>query len=161
MLIYLRHGDDRGDDVYRHDRPLNERGREKAVKAARRLIEKRGHPDTCYVSPFRRALETLECMSVRFERPVTVHRDPRIAQCLSEKQRRDPQISPQTRAQITIDEDPRMFRQRVALHVAEARVQSGVVWCITHQAVIEEVTRHFQEKISRSFDFLDHAVMLG
>jgi broad specificity phosphatase PhoE len=92
---------------------------------------------------------------------VTVHRDPRIAQCLSEKQRRDPQISPQTRAQITIDEGPHMFRQRVALHVAEARVQGGVVWCITHQAVIEEVTRHFREKISRSFDFLDHVVMLG
>ena len=43
-LIYIRHGDDRGGDVYRHDRPLNERGRRKAPEAAVRLIEKHGVP---------------------------------------------------------------------------------------------------------------------
>lgn len=31
MLIYIRHGDDRNDDVYRHDRRLTKRGREKAT----------------------------------------------------------------------------------------------------------------------------------
>ena len=60
MLIYLRHGDDRGNDVYRHDRPLTGRGRKKARKAFGDLAEKYGHPDTLFVSPFRRAIQTLE-----------------------------------------------------------------------------------------------------
>jgi len=161
MLLYIRHGDDRGDDVYRHDRRLNDRGREKAAKAAKRLIEKYGHPDVAYVSPFRRTLETLKAMTARFERPVAVRSDPRVAQCLSEKQRRDPQVSPETRALVTIDEDSDAFRRRVAAHVNEARRASGVVWCITHQAVVEEVARHFGVDVPRDLDFLDHVVMLG
>lgn len=160
MLIYLRHGDDRGNDVYRHDRRLNDRGREKAVKAAKRLIEKHGHPDACYVSPFRRALETLDAMSERFERPVTIHCDPRVAQCLSEKQRRDPQVSPATLALVTIDEEVDAFKRRIAAHVAETRDASGLIWCITHQAVIEEIAGHFRVRISGSLDFLDYVVML-
>ena len=161
MLIYLRHGDDRGDDVYRHDRPLNDRGRKKAGKAADRLIEKYRHPDVVYVSPFRRALETLEAMYEHFERDVIVHRDRRIAQHLSEKQQRAPQVSPETCAQVTLLEDRSAFRRRVAEHVDEARRASGVVWCVTHQAVIEEVAGHFGVKISGDLDFLDHIVMLG
>lgn len=162
MLIYLRHGDDRGSAIYRHDRRLNDRGREKASKQARRLIEKYGHPDVVYVSPFRRAIETLEVMSLRFEREVPIRRDPRIAQRLSEKQRRDPKISPETRAQITIDEDRDAFRRRVAAHVEEVRRRaSDMIWCITHRAVIKEVADRFDVKISGDLDFLDHVVMLG
>src|SRR5712671_530312 len=96
MLLYLRHGDDRGTDVYRHDRRLNSRGKKKAVKEAKHLIEKYGHPDAVFVSPFRRAIETLDCMTACFVRPVEIHRDARIAQYLSEKQRRDPCLSPET-----------------------------------------------------------------
>ena len=151
MLLYIRHGDDRGDDVYPHDRPLNDRGRKKASKVARRLIEKHGHPDVVHVSPFRRALETLEAMSGRFDREVTVHREPRIAQHLNEKKRRDPQLSPETRAQITIDQDRRAFCQRVADHFDEVRRQNGsLIWCITHQAVIEEVADKLGVKIPAS-----------
>ena len=160
MLIYLRHGDDRGDDVYRHDRPLNDRGRKKSGKIADRLIEKYGHPDAVYVSPFRRALETLEAMYEHFERDVTVHRDRRIAQHLSQKQQSAPQVSPETAAQIAIVEDRAAFRRRVADHVEEARGAVGMNWCITHQAVIEEVANHFGMKISGDLDFLDHIVML-
>lgn len=161
MLIYLRHGDDRGNDVYRHDRRLNDRGREKASKAAKRLIEKYGHPDTAYVSPFRRTIETLEAMFGRLERAVTVRRDARIAQRLSEKQQAAPLVSPETAAQIVVVEDKGAFRRRVAAHVEEVRRANGVVWCVTHQAVIEEVADHFGVKISGSLDFLDHVVMLG
>ena len=135
MLIYLRHGDDRGNDVYRHDRPLNDRGRKKAAKEAKRLIEKYGHPDTVFVSPFRRAIETLSCMTERFARPVDVNHDPRIAQCLSEKQRSAPSISPETLAVITIDEDREAFRRRIADHIEEARRRAregAAIWCITH-----------------------------
>jgi phosphohistidine phosphatase SixA len=163
MLIYLRHGDDRGDDVYRHDRRLNDRGREKAFKQAKRLIEKYGHPDVVHVSPFRRALETLEAMSESFGRAVPVHRDARIAQRLSEKQQRDPQVSPETRTQVVIVEDRDAFRRRVAEHVAEVRrhADQKTIWCISHQAVIEEVAEHFDKKISGDLDFLDHVVMFG
>jgi len=160
VLIYLRHGDDRGNDVYRHDRRLNDRGREKAGKKAKRLIEKYGHPDVIYVSPFRRAVDTLEAMSSHFEGAVTIRHDPRIAQRLSEKQQNDPQVSPETRAQITIVEDRKAFRRRVGKHVEEVRRASGVIWCITHQIVIEEVADHFDVKISGKLDFLDHVVML-
>lgn len=159
-IIYLRHGDDRGNDVYRHDRHLNDRGREKAPKAAKRLIEKYDHPDVVYCSPYRRAIETLDAMTERFERPVVVRCDHRVAQCLSEKQQRDPQISPGTLAQIIVTEDEGAFRQRVAAHVAEVKRQTGVVWCITHQAVIEKVARHFGVEISGKIDFLDHVLML-
>jgi broad specificity phosphatase PhoE len=159
MLLYLRHGDDRGDDVYRHDRRLNDRGREKAAKAAKRLIEKHGHPDVAYVSPFKRAIETLDVMSTRFDRPVDVRRDPRIAQCLLGK--RDPQVRPETRSVIDVTESLDAFRSRIAAHVAEARAMPGVVWCITHQAVIEEAARHFGVDVSSDLDFLDCAIMLG
>jgi phosphohistidine phosphatase SixA len=160
MLLYLRHGDDRGDDVYRHDRPLNDRGRHKAEKAAKRLIEKLGHPDTIYVSPYRRGLETLGAMQTRFTRPVAVVHDPRIAQRLSEKQRSDPKVHPVTRSVIDIDRDASTayFRMRVAAHVDEVRIKTGVIWCITHQAVIEEIAPHFHVKLDGSLDFLDHVV---
>jgi broad specificity phosphatase PhoE len=159
MLLYLRHGDDRGDDVYRHDRRLNDRGREKAAKAVKRLIEKHGHPDVAYVSPFRRAIETLEVMATRFDRTVDMRRDPRIAQCFLGK--RDPKVSPETRSVIDVAESRNAFRSRVAAHVTEARAVPGVVWCVTHQVVIEEAARHFGVDVSSDLDFLDCAVMLG
>lgn len=102
MLIYLRHGDDRGNDIYRHDRQLNDRGRRKAGKAFDELPEKYGHPDTVFVSPFRRAVETLEVMTAHFTSAVDVHRDKRLAQYLGEK--RDPSVRPETVAHITIAE---------------------------------------------------------
>jgi len=163
MLIYLRHGDDRGEDVFRHDRRLNDRGRKKAGKEAKQLIEKYGHPDVVFVSPFRRAIETLDSMTVHFERPVEIHRDLRIAQCLSDKQRQDPSISPETLEVILINEDRSMFRKRVGEHVTHARrrAQEGsAIWCITHQAVIEEVAEQCGVKISDDLDFLDHVIML-
>jgi phosphohistidine phosphatase SixA len=160
-LIYLRHGDDRGDDVYRHDRRLNAHGRAQAPRAAKRLIEKHGHPDTVLCSPFRRALETLTAMSERFTRPVIVRADSRLAQGLSEKRQRDPQVSPETLAQIVLVEDKTRFRLRVAEHVSEVRRMSGVIWCVTHQAVIEEAARHFSVKIPDRIDFLDHVVIVG
>jgi phosphohistidine phosphatase SixA len=162
MLLYLRHGDDRGDDVYRHDRPLNERGLRKAEKAAGKLIEKLGHPDAVYVSPYRRGLETLAAMQPRFTRDVAIYHEPRIAQRLSEKQRSDPKIHPATLAVVDLDRDASTahFRMRIAAHVDEARKRPGAIWCITHQAVIEEVAMHFEVKIEGSLDFLDHVVML-
>ena len=162
MLIYLRHGDDRGNDVYRHDRPLNNRGRKKARKAFGALAEKYGHPDTLLVSPFRRAIQTLEAMAEQFKRPVAVHRDPRVAQYLGG--RRDPRISPQTAALVAVDESREMFQARIRDHVEDARRRKSVgasIWCVTHQIVIEEVAVHFGVKISGDLDFLDHVVMLG
>ena len=164
VLIYVRHGDDRGEDEYRHDRRLNDRGRKKAAKEAARLIERYGHPDVVYVSPFRRAIETLDCMTVKFARPVEVLRDPRIAQHLSDKQQREPRVSPQTLEAVAIFEDRRAFERRVAKHVTHAREKSragATIWCITHQVVIEEVAGHFGVEISRDLDFLDHVAMLG
>jgi broad specificity phosphatase PhoE len=160
-LIYLRHGDDRGNDIYRHDHRLNKHGRAQAPKAAKRLIEKYGHPNTVLCSPFRRTLETLTAMSERFTRPVIVHSDSRLAQGLSEERQRDPQVSPETLAQIMLVEDKAAFQLRIAKHVSEVRRMSGVIWCVTHQAVIEEVAIHFNVKIPERIDFLDHVVMVG
>lgn len=162
MLLYLRHGDDRGNNVYKHDRPLNDRGRHKAGKEARQLIEKYGHPNRVFVSPFRRTRETLTAMSLHFDRPVEVHQDPRIAQHLSSKQQRDPHISPDTRVTITINEDKEAFCRRIHAHVRDARAWAAIstVWCITHQTVIEEVAPHFGTKVPRSLNFLDHLLVL-
>ena len=161
MLIYLRHGDDRGNDVYRHDRPLNARGRKKACKAFGELAEKYGHLDTLFVSPFRRAIQTLEAMAERFDHAVDVRRDRRLAQYLGGKH--DLSISPETAAQVTVDEDRDGFRARVRDHVEDVRRRVDArakIWCITHQMVIEEVAVHFGVKISGDLDFLDHIVML-
>lgn len=162
MLLYLRHGDDRGNDPYRHDRPLNARGRHEAGREARRLIKKYGHPHRVFISPFRRARDTLIAMTPHFERPVEIHHDPRIAQHLSSRQQRDPHISPETLATITLREDKETFRDRISAHVRDMRAwsASGTVWSITHQAVIEAIAPHFGKKISRSLDFLDHVLML-
>src|SRR2546422_712598 len=139
MLICRRDGDDRGDDGYRHDRLLNNHGRHRANKEARRLIERYGHPDRVLVSPFKRARETLEEMAKHFKRSVEIQQDPRIAQHLNSKQQINPRISPETLAMIMIDEDERTFQRRILDHVAIARSWAGtsVVWCITHQAIIE------------------------
>ena len=161
MLIYLRHGDDRGNDVYRHDRPLNDRGRKKAGKAFGDLAEKYGHPDTVFVSPFRRAIQTLEALTERFKRPVAIHRDPRVAQYLGGKH--DPSVSPETADHIAINESRDAFRARVHDHVEDVRRhnQAGAaIWCITHQIVIEEVAEGFGVKIPGDLDFLAHVVML-
>jgi broad specificity phosphatase PhoE len=163
MLIYLRHGDDRGDDDYRHDRRLNDRGKKQASKEAKQLIETYGHPDVVFVSPFRRAIETVDCMTVHFARPVEIHRDARIAQHLSGKQQRDPKVSPATLEVIVVDEDRDAFKKRVAEHVGRVRrraKEGSAIWCVTHQVVIEEIAEHFDVKISGSLDFLDHVVML-
>jgi broad specificity phosphatase PhoE len=162
MLLYLRHGDDRGNDIYRHDRPLNDHGKHRAGKEARRLIKKYGHPNRVFVSPFRRAQETLTAMALHFDRPVEVHQDPRIAQLLSSKQQQDPHISPETRAVIIVNEDEKAFRHRVATHVRDARAWAAIsmVWGITHQAVIEEIAPHFDTEVPKSLNFLDHVIML-
>lgn len=163
-LIYLRHGDDRGDDVYRHDRRLTARGKKKAAKAAKRLIDKYDHPDAVFCSPYRRAWQTLEAMAPHFNRAVDVHRDRRVAQHLSAKQRRMLSLSPETLAEIIVDEDRNAFRRRVLDHVEDVRRRAGAgasIWCITHQAVIEEVARHFGVTIADDLDFLDHVVVLG
>jgi broad specificity phosphatase PhoE len=159
MLLYLRHGDDRGNDEYRHDRRLNDRGREKASKVAKRLVEKYGCPDVVLVSPFRRALETVEAMKERFEQPVTIHSDARIAQYVGNKI--DPKISPETATWVSVTEDQAAFRQRIAAHVTDVRYANGAIWCVTHQVVIEEIAEHFGVKISDDLDFLDHVVMLS
>ncbi len=166
MLLYLRHGDDRDDDVYRHDCRLTDRGKKKASKQAERLIEKYGHPDRVFVSPFKRTLETLAAMSEHFSREVEVHRDPRVAQHLSQKQQGAPSVSPETLAQVAIVEDRDAFRRRVRDHVEDVlrrlqRRASEVIWCITHRAVIEEVADHFGVEISGGLGFLDHVAMLG
>ena len=161
MLLYLRHGDDRGQDVYKHDRPLNDRGRKKARKAFGDLVENYGHPDTLFVSPFRRALQTLDLMAEQFKRPVDVHRDPRLAQFLGGK--REPTVSPETAAMITIDESAEMFRARIRDHIEDVARRHRVgasIWAITHQIVIEEIASQFGVKIE-TLDFLDHVVMLG
>ncbi len=160
-LIYLRHGDDRGNDVHRHDRHLNERGRQAAVLAAAHLIETHGHPDVAYVSPYRRAVETIDAMSARFTQPVVVQRDPRVAQLLSEKRQRDPAISPETRAQVAIIEDRDAFRRRVASHVDEVqRHTAAVIWCVTHQVVVERVAALLDVRMNGDLDFLDHLVVV-
>lgn len=163
MLIYLRHGDDRGNDVYKHDRPLNDQGKYRAGEKARHLIKKYGHPNRVFVSPFRRTRETLTAMAVHFDRPVEIQQDPRIAQHLSSKQQRDPHINPETLATITVNEDKKTFRRRVAAHVMDMRAWGALsaVWCITHKAVIDEVASHFGMKTPRSLGFLDHVVMLN
>ena len=161
MLIYIRHGDDRGNDKYRHDRHLNDRGRKKAGKAFSDLAGKYGHPDILFVSPFRRAVETLDAMAEHFTRAVEVHRDARIAQYLGDK--RDPQISPETAAHVASDEGRDGFRARVRAHVEDGRRRSetgAAIWCITHQIVIEEVAGYFDVKIRGNLDFLDHFLML-
>jgi broad specificity phosphatase PhoE len=162
MLIYLRHGDDRGNDVYRHDRPLSVRGKKKAAKVFGALADKYGHPDTLLVSPFRRALQTLEAMTEQFKRPVAVHRNAGIAQYLGGKS--EPLVSPETQALVDLDESWEAFRARIRNHVEDAKRRKSVgaiIWCITHQIVIEEVATHFSVKISGDLDFLDHVVMLG
>jgi broad specificity phosphatase PhoE len=162
VLVYLRHGDDRGNDVYRHDRSLNDRGKKKAGKAFGDLAEKYGHPDTVFVSPFRRAIQTLDSMAASFERAVEIHRDPRIAQYLGEK--RDPSISPETAALVIVVETKDAFRTRVREHAQDMQLRSTAgtaIWCITHQIVIEEVAHYFDVKIRGNLDFLDHVGMLG
>lgn len=162
MLLYLRHGDDRGDDIYRHDRPLNAQGRQEVARETRKLLDRFGRPHHVFVSPFRRARETLAVMTPHFQRHVEVHQDPRIAQRLSGRQQREANISPETLAAITLGEDGHAFRRRVAAHVRDMRAWAalGAVWCVTHQAVIEEAAPHFGRKIKGSLDFLDSVLMI-
>jgi len=163
VLIYCRHGDDRGENVYRHDRPLNDRGRKHARKEASRLIKKLGHPDVVYVSPFRRARETLACMTESFVRDVETHVDPRVAQRLSRKQRKSPSLHPETLPFAALDEDDDDFRARVADHVREAKIRALSklnVLVITHQGVIEQVAKQFGIRIAGDLDFLDYVVVI-
>lgn len=162
MVIYLRHGDDRGDYAYKHDRPLKDRGRKKIRKTFKRLIKKYGHPDTIFVSPFSRSLQTLEIMTAQFQRPVAVHCDARVAQYLGDKE--VPIVSPETAEAVDLDEGLGAFRARLRDHAESARkrhVLGATIWCITHQIVIEEIAEHFGKRVSRDLDFLDHVVMLG
>lgn len=160
MLIYLRHGDDRRDDEYRHDRQLTVHGKEKASKKAKKLIENYGHPIVVYVSPLRRALQTYDVMSTdRFFRKVTLHKDSRLALHLGGK--KDPQVSPETLPYVALTEDRPAFEKRVLAQLTDAKRESGVTWCITHQVVIELIADRTGVKISGSLDFLDHVVIPG
>jgi hypothetical protein len=40
-------------------------------------------------------------------------------------------------------------------------LEAKPIWCVTHQAVIEEVALHFSVKIPERLDFLDHVVIVG
>ena len=162
MLIYLRHGDDRGPAKYRHDRHLNARGKKQARKACLDLVTKYGQPDEVFVSPFRRTLETLEAMNDHFTGSVAVHHDDRIAQYLGQK-KRSPSVSPETASRVDVGESRDAFRARVKEHVREVRerAKTTAIWCVTHQVVIEEVSSYFGgRQIRVDLEFLDHVVML-
>ncbi len=166
MLIYIRHGDDRDDDPdHRHDRRLTDRGKRRASRLAKRLIKKYGHPEVVHVSPFRRTRETLQAMTERFTSPVIVHCDVRLAQYLSKKQQRAPDVSPDTAsAGAPIFETSDEFDLRVKQHVEEMHRaghhrSSGAIWCITHTIVVQRVAGYFNVNEPDDLDFLDHLVI--
>lgn len=99
-------------------------------------------------------------MADRFQHPVEIHRDPRIAQRLSAKQRLAPRVHPETLAIVKIDEDADAFRRRIAEHVSDAkhRAANSAVWCITHQVVIETIAHHCGMPAG-DLDFLDHVIV--
>jgi len=164
VLIYLRHGDDHSDDFeYKHDRPLSDVGKRAAVKVAKRLIEKYGHPSIAYVSPFRRATETLDAMAGCFRRAVTVIRDPRIAQFFAKSQR-PPKIGKVLANVIDVDENKRDFRVRIDKHLDDVMLANHhrsdvVVWCITHTVVLEYVANYFEDPLSDTPRFLEFIVV--
>lgn len=163
MLIYIRHGNDHSEDnKHRHDRHLSDVGRRKAFKLANRLIKEHGHPSIAYVSPFKRTAETLEVMTERFDRPVTVIREPRIAQFFSKKKRRD--VSQAVANVISINEDEQGFHQRVQQHIDDVQLANHhrsdvVVWCVTHTIVLEYVSGYFKEPLSNPVRFLEYLVI--
>lgn len=166
MLIYIRHGNDHSEDnKHHHDRGLSKSGWRKASKAATRLIEKHGHPAIVYVSPFRRTVDTVAAMAERFDRPVSVIQDPRIAQYFGKKKRRRGVEIGRVLAGIApIDHDKEAFRQRVAQHIDDVKLadhhrSAAVVWCVTHTVVLRHIGKRFDEKVPDPLDFLDHFVI--
>jgi broad specificity phosphatase PhoE len=166
MMIYIRHGDDHSEDnKHHHDRRLNDRGKRKASKVAKRLIKEHGHPSIVYVSPFRRTVETIEAMTERFDRPVSVIQDPRIAQYFGKKKkRRGIEIGHELAGVISIDDNKDAFRMRVGQHIDDVRLADHhrsdvVVWCITHSVVLEHISDYFDEPLSDPVGFLDYLVI--
>lgn len=162
MLIYMRHGDDHSEDnEHHHDRQLSDDGKRQAFKAAGRLIKKHGHPSIVYVSPFRRAIETAEAMTERFDRPVSVIHDPRIAKYFKKQ---NVEIGPALAGVVSLEEDKEAFRLRVDQHFEDLKIANHhrsdvVVWCITHKVVVKHAGRHFGEPTSGAIDFLDYLVI--
>lgn len=156
MLIYLRHGDDNHVDTYHHDRRLTKKGRSAARDRAAHLADSLGKPSVIYASPYRRAAETAEIMAEILSVPARL--DPRLAQHLSERRQRSPDVSPETARACPIIESTGDFRQRVADHVAEVQRLTTVTWCVTHQVVIEAVGDLLGVDVPEDLDFLDYVV---
>jgi broad specificity phosphatase PhoE len=166
MIIYIRHGNDHSEgNAYHHDRGLSDAGKRRASKAAERLIRKHGHPTVAYASPFRRAVETLEAMTERFDRHVSVAQDVRIAQYFGKKKRkRGINIGPELAALVAIDADKAAFRLRVSQHVEEMKAANlhrsdVIVWCITHTAVLRCLGKQFDQRMRKPIEFLDYIVV--
>lgn len=163
MVIYIRHGDDHEKAAeYHHDRRLTERGRRRAREKAIELVDEYAGPVAILASPYRRAIETAKIMSAQVL--VCMQADRRLAQHLSQKRQESPDVSPETARDCPIIESDDAFRQRVSEHLEQMRVegldQPGVVvWCVTHQVVIEAVGDLLGVKVPRDLDFLDHVVL--
>lgn len=166
VLIYIRHSDDSKkyqEGIYhRDDAKITKRGRMLAQKISNELINKYGHPDIIYLSPFMRTKQTLEEMKKKFKKNVEIKYDNRLSRYFSSKEKKNPSCFTETfNHDVPIYENWDQFRLRVNKNFKQMlhrkyTESDKVVWCITHALPFKQIAEMNERRIPLMIPFMHY-----
>lgn len=144
MRIYIRHAEKKYKDGFGkplHDPELTFNDTEKMRKLVNELIHLYGVPDVIVASPYRRTIQTAECLSSFLKSKVPIIVDVNISEYLGYR-KENIDVAKQTSMYCVPDtgETMRDLIERVSYHCDMFRGVKGVYWFVTHGKIIKEIT---------------------
>lgn len=167
MIIYIRHSDDEDNDpTFIHDPKLTSKGVKLAHKKGKKLIKKYGIPEIIYLSPFRRAKQTLAqlllYLSEEQKNKIQIIEDPLLSRYFSSGQQKKVDVHRDTkRANIPVKENKDKLNKRVKTQVEKMKendfhINDQVIWCITHAIIIKKISSRFHVETPSHIPFVYH-----
>ena len=168
MVVYIRHADDNNKHTkHKHDPHITKRGMHNVKKTTKELISKYGCPDTIYVSPFRRCVDTVKIMvneinNINNNNKINVICDVNLSRYFSKSDKKHPRVSKTTLDyNVPIYETKREFHKRINNHInetvkTEKSHNENIVWCITHALVYKNIAKKLHVSTNDRIDFLEY-----
>jgi len=170
MVVYIRHGDDNNKHTkHKHDPHITKQGIDNVRNITKELIRKYGCPNTIYVSPFRRCIDTMKVMlheinstneiNKKKKNKVRLVCDVNLSRYFTKSDKKHPKVSKKTLDfGIPIYESKKDFHKRINYHVTETakKHHENVVWCITHALVYKNIAKNLNITTNNRIEFLEY-----
>lgn len=169
FLAFIRHGhDEYRNETYRDDNRLTTMGVTQAQEMGSLLLQKYGHPNIIYCSPFRRTIETARQMTNGLTdkemEKIKVVSDPMLGRWFHGEERNNPDVDIETQQSgVPTDESYSQFLQRCnkRLDELEAEMLSGKkIWVITHTLPYKNAGDRYNARLPRRIEFATYFVVI-